>query len=208
LFYLRKQATNQNQMNRFSAIVTMMLAIAPALYFSQDFRDGDIIFIKNKEIKGKTALPNGKSKFNYVGIVFVENGEPMVYHSTEPLSKCRIADFITMSENKVFERKYLGAEEMLTNEVVESMHKYALSKLGQSYDNSLKLNNGSFYNAEFVWEIYQSATGISLCIPREVKDYKIENPAITEFLTDAYGEAIMTEKIVAIGDLYQSQFLD
>ncbi|MES2680303.1 MAG: YiiX/YebB-like N1pC/P60 family cysteine hydrolase [Bacteroidota bacterium] len=189
-------------------LICFLLAGAQCTFFAQNFRDGDIIFIRNKDIKGKSPVPNGKSKFNYVGIIFIENNVPMVYHSMQPLSKCTVEDFVNLSENKVFERKYLGEEELLTNEIVESMHKYAASKVGTSYDNSLKLNNGSFYNAEFVWEIYQVATGIALCIPREIRDYKAENAVTSEFLTDAYGDAILSEKIVSIGDLYQSQFLD
>jgi hypothetical protein len=189
-------------------LTCFLLTFAHHTFFAQDFRNGDIIFINHKHTKGKSPVPNGKSKFNYVGIVFIENNVPMVYHSMQPLSKCSVEEFVSLSENKAFERKYLGEEELLTNEIIESMHKYALSKLGSSYDNSLKLNNGSLYNAEFVWEIYQVATGIALCIPREIRDYKSENAATSEFLTDAYGETILSEKIVAIGDLYQSQFLD
>jgi hypothetical protein len=47
--------------------------------FAQLYRDGDIIFIKNKAIKGKTLLPNGKSKFNFAGIIFIEKEGPTVY---------------------------------------------------------------------------------------------------------------------------------
>ena len=88
------------------------------------------------------------------------------------------------------------------------MHTFAKAKLGSTYANQLNLNNENLYNPEFVWKIYKSALGLPLSAPEEVKECEIENSVITEFLTDAYGEAILNEKIVAVGDIFQSQFLE
>lgn len=178
-------------------------------YLAQsNFQDGDVIFIKNKETKGKSLLPNGKSKFNYVGIIFMENNVPVVYHSKEPLSKCSFDEFMKMADNKEYDIKQLAEKDLMTADAIRTMHNLAIAKLGTAFDNSLKLNNEVFYNAEFVWKIYQAGTGVPLCIPREIKEYKVDNPMAIEFLTEAYGEAILNEKIVTVGDLYQSQFLE
>lgn len=170
--------------------------------------DGDIVFIKNKETKGKSLLPNGKSKFNYVGVVFIENSVPYVYHASAPFSKTPLPDFIKLSENNDVGIKHLSEEELLTADVIQTMKNFAIAKVGSAYDNQLSLNNSELYNAEFVWKLYQTALGLPLCIPREIKEFNGENPQITEFLTDAYGEKILNEKIVTVGDIYQSQFLD
>lgn len=170
--------------------------------------DGDIIFIKNVETKGKNLVPNGKSKFNYVGIVFLENAVPYVYHAKEPFSKTLLTDFVKLSEKSEFGIKHLAEEELLTPEVIQIMKNFAIAKIGSSYDNQLNLNNNTLYNSEFVWKTYQTALGLPLCIPREIKEYKVDNPATIEFLTDAYGETILNEKVVTVGDIYQSQFLE
>jgi len=172
------------------------------------FMDGDIIFIKNTETKGKSLLPNGKSKFNYVGVVFLENTVPYVYHSMEPFSKTLLTDFVKLSEKSEFGIKHLTEEEALTAEVIQTMKNFSDAKVGTVYDNQLSLNNDEFYNAEFVWKLYKAALGLPLCIPREIKEYKMENPSALEFLTDAYGDKILNEKIVTVGDIYQSQFLE
>lgn len=178
--------------------------------FSQqsDLKNGDIIFIKNKEIKGKTLLPVGKSKFNYVGIVFIDKDGPMVYHAMEPVTKCTVDNFLLLSDGRDVVVKHLAEEELLTDEVVKTMRNFAEAKVGTAYDNSLKLSNDEMYNAEFIWKVYQAGIGVPLCIPREIKDYKIESQAAIEFLTDAYGSEILNEKIVAVGDIFQSQFLE
>lgn len=182
--------------------------LLPTSLYSQSFHNGDVVFIKNKFSKGKSVLPNGKSKFNYVGILFIENKVPVVYHATEPLSKCTFSEFIDLSEEKEFKIKYLSEEELLNNAAVEKMHNFALAKLGSAYDNALSLDNDKLYNAEFVWKIYEEATGLALCIPRPIKDFKADNSAAIDFLTEAYGSDILEQKIISVGDLFQSQFLD
>lgn len=182
--------------------------ISTPVFSQNDLKDGDIIFIKHKDAKGKTLLPTGKSKFNYVGIVFTEQSAPMVYHATEPLTRSSLDDFMKLSDGKDAIVKHLAEEELLTREVVQTMHSFAVARVGSSYDNSLSLTNDAMYNAEFIWKIYQAGIGVPLCIPREIKDYKVESPAAIEFLKEAYGAEILTEKIISVGDLFQSQFLE
>lgn len=200
---------SQTMITNFKALVSA-LAVSLTLFgvAQTGFMDGDIIFIKNTEIKGKSLLPNGKSKFNYVGVVFLENAVPYVYHSMEPFSKTLLTDFVKLSEKSEFGIKHLTEEEALTAEVIQTMKNFSAAKVGSVYDNQLSLNNEEFYNAEFVWKLYKAALGLPLCIPREIKEYKMENPSALEFLTDAYGEKILNEKIVTVGDIYQSQFLE
>jgi hypothetical protein len=177
-------------------------------FYSQTYKNADIVFIKNKETKGKSLIPNGKGKFNYVGIIFIENNVPMVYHSSQPLSKSTLDDFLKLSSDGDFSVKRLIESELLSSDIITAMHTFAKAKLGSTYDNQLNLNNENLYNPEFVWKIYKSALGLPLSAPKEVKEYKVDNPVITEFLTDAYGETILNEKIVAVGDIFQSQFLE
>lgn len=192
-------------------ITTPLLSLAflasSIVYGQSDLKDGDIIFIRNKETRGKSLLPNGKSKFNYLGVIFLESGKPYVYHAAEPFSKTPLDDFMKLAEGDITV-KHLSEEELLTQDVIGSMKSYAMAKVGTAYDNQINLNNNMLYNAEFAWKLYQTTLGLPLCIPREIKEYKVDNPATIEFLTDAYGPSVMNEKIVTVGDIYQSQFLE
>ncbi len=169
-------------------------------------KDGDIIFIKTN--KANSFLPNGNSKFNYAGVIFIENDVPMVYFATEPLKKCSVEDFKKMSIGGEFNIKRLIEQEELTKDVINKMHTWANGKLGLHYDNQIKLNNDELYNAEFVWKVYKSCMGLPLSEPKELKEYKIEDANTKEFLIDAFGPKIFDEKMVAIGDIYRSTFLE
>ncbi|MDO9001522.1 MAG: YiiX/YebB-like N1pC/P60 family cysteine hydrolase [Bacteroidota bacterium] len=169
-------------------------------------KDGDIIFIKTD--KANSLLPNGNSKFNYAGVIFLEDEVPMVYYATEPLKKINIDEFKKMSLGGDFIIKRLIEQEVLTKDVIDRMRGWAKAKLGVHYDNKIKLNNDELYNAEFVWKIYKSCLGLPLSEPKEIKEYKIEDANAKEFLIDAFGEKVFEEKIVAIGDLYRSTFLE
>lgn len=189
-------------------IITLFSALfSPAVCLSQNLMDGDIIFIKNKNTKGKELLPSGKGKFNYLGVIFHDGSVPYVYHAAEPFAKTPLEEFLKMAEGDA-KTKHLSEEEALTKDVLLAMKNYALAKVGSPYDNQLNLNNDALYNAEFAWKLYQVAMGLPLCIPRELKEYKADNPTVIEFLTEAYGPQIMSEKIVTVGDIYQSQFLE
>jgi hypothetical protein len=192
-------------MRHLKLILILILVLATSFIFSQKFQNGDVIFIKNKKI-GASLIPNGKTKFNYVGVVFIENGVPMVYHATEPVSSTGIEDFVNLSENKEFKIRRLYERELLNNDVVATMRSFARAKLQMHYDNKLTLNNDELYNAEFVYKMYQQCLGIPLTKPKTLDNYKSEVSSL-EFLKEAYGDAILTEKLVVIGDIYNSEFM-
>lgn len=196
------------------AILSAILVLAlVGVSFSQEengklklIGNGDVIFIKNKKTNGNSLLPNGKTNFNYVGVVFVEDGVKMVYHATEPVSKCRLDEFIAMSEGNDYKIKRLYDASVLTDDVIKTMHTFAKAKLGNHYDNKLNLNNEDLYNAEFVYKMYQSGLGIMLVQPKPLSEYKTDSGSL-EFLKEAYGNEILTEKMIVIGDIYNSKYM-
>jgi hypothetical protein len=151
-------------------------------------------------------LPNGKTNFNYVGVIFTEDGVKMVYHATEPVSKCSLNEFIAMSEGNDYKIKRVNDAEALTEDVIKTMHTFAKAKLGNHYDNKLNLNNEDLYNAEFVYKMYQSSLGIMLVQPKPLSEYKTDSNSL-EFLKEAYGNEILAEKMVVIGDIYNSKYM-
>ena len=109
-------------------------------------KNGDIIFIKTN--KANSFLPNGNSKFNYAGVIFLESDVPMVYYATEPLKKCNLEEFKKLSIGGEFMIKRLIEQEVLTEEVILRMSGWANAKLGIHYDNKINLNNDKIKNLE------------------------------------------------------------
>ncbi|MGE0567465.1 MAG: YiiX/YebB-like N1pC/P60 family cysteine hydrolase [Bacteroidia bacterium] len=171
------------------------------------YKDADVIFIKNKKLAGNNLLPNGKTKFDYVGIVFIEDGKPVIYHATEPVSKSSLEDFMSLSEDGHFKVKRLFDKTLLTEQAIQTMHTFAKAKLNSHYDSRLTLTSDEVYNAEFIYKIYQSSIGLALASPKTFADYK-NDPLSIEFLKEAYGENIMNEKLIVVGDIYHSEFME
>lgn len=188
------------------AVVAISFAQTVDAPLETQIKDGDIVFIKTN--KANSFLPNGNSKYNFAGVVFIEADVPMVYYATEPLKKCSVEDFKKMSIGGEFMIKRLIEQEVLTADVITKMHNWASAKLGLHYDNKINLNNDELYNAEFVWKVYKSCLGLPLSEPKELKEYKIDDPNAKEFLMDAFGQKIFDEKMIAIGDIYRSTFLE
>lgn len=189
-----------------------LLIFSVSYSFSQEpidttFKDGDVIFIKHKKLMGNSPIPNGKTKFNYVGVVFIESGIPMVYHATEPVSSCNIDEFINMSDGKDYKIRRLYEQNLLNKDVVATMRSFAKAKLATHYDNKLTLNNDELYNAEFVYKMYQSCLGIPLVKPKALSELK-NDPVSLDFLKEAYGDNIVNEKMIVIGDIYHSEFME
>lgn len=189
------------------AFSTMLGFIKAQSIFSDSvYKNGDVIFIKNKKILGNTLIPNGKTKFNYVGVLFYENGKPMIYHATEPVSKCSFADYLALSDGE-FKVRRLMEQELMTKDVINTMHTFAKAKLNSHYDGKLSLKSDELYNAEFVYKMYQSALGIKLSEPKPLNELKNE-PTTLDFLKEAYGNSILDEKMVVIGDIYNSLYME
>lgn len=187
-------------------ILTLALTIATAFAYCQEYQNGDLIFIKNKK-SGSSPIPNGKTKFNYVGVIFIENGKPMVYHATEPVSESSLNDFIdNLAEGREYKIRRLYEKELLNADAVATMRTFAKAKLQNHYDSKLTLNNDELYNAEFVYKMYQQCLGIPLTKPKTIESYN-PDPTSLEFLKEAYGNTILTEKMVVIGDIYNSEFM-
>ncbi len=170
------------------------------------YKNGDVIFIKNKKIQGGSLIPNGKTKYNYVGVLFYENGKPMIYHAMEPVSKCSVEEFMGMGDGDYKVRRFME-QELLTVDVINTMHTFAKAKLNSHYDGKLSLKSDELYNAEFVYKMYQSALGIKLSEPKPLNELKNE-PATLDFLKEAYGNSILDEKMVVIGDIYNSLYME
>lgn len=200
-------------MKKLKGIYLIIALVATNYFHAQNllsdstFKDGDVIFIKNKKLIGSNLIPNGKTSFNYVGVVLIENGEPIVYHATEPVSSCSINDFLNLSEGRSYKIRRMYEQELLTKDVVATMRSFAKAKLQTHYDNKLTLNNDEFYNAEFVFKMYQACLGIPLTKPKPITAYKPDAVAL-DFLKESYGAGILTEKLVIIGDIYNSEFLE
>ncbi|MCE3225757.1 MAG: uncharacterized protein K0S32_308 [Bacteroidetes bacterium] len=190
-------------MKIFKFILGLLIVLLATGAFAQEeinennCLNGDVVFIKKSGFHNQHGTDE-KSKYNFAGIIFWENGYPIVYFSDEPLKKCALSDFIKSSEGKKYDIKRLIDPALLTNETINTMQVFATAKLGSAYDAKEALNNEEFYNAEFVWTIYKTCLGVYLCEPKENGTASADKKFIGHGLAN---------KHVSVRDIYRSEIL-
>jgi hypothetical protein len=170
-------------------------------------KDGDLVFITTASIPVNSLIPQGRTHFNCMGIVFLENGTPMVYYAAEPLRKCSFDDFIKLSTHGKYDIKRLSDTELLSEDVINTMRIYASVKIGLPYDDKLNWQNEAMYNSEFIWKLFKSCVGLPLCKLKEVKQLRANQSDKVANLVEKLGTQVMDEKFVIIGDIYKSDAL-
>ena len=175
----------------------------------QVLRDGDIIFIVNPSGQGKSIQLATKSKYTHVGIFFIENGVPVVYHAVEPVSRNTLREFISMSADGNYVVRRLKDQSMLTAGVVKKMREQAVSRLGTHYDYAFDWDDEKLYCSEFVWKLYSNTLSISVGSPRALREFDLSHPAVKAALRERYGdETPLGEQMISPGDMFNSSLLE
>ncbi len=174
---------------------------------SQVLHDGDVVFITLPTQPSNVVMPLGKTNYNCMGVIFIENDKPVVYYTSSSLQKCDLAHFLKQSENGRYTIKRVSDTSLLSDEVVATMRVYASVKLGMPYDTKVSWQDEALYNTEFVWKLYKSCVGLPLCQPKAMKQLKTRQATLVEAMVQQMGEQVLNEKIVIIGDIYKSDAL-
>ncbi len=190
-------------MKQFTFILSFVFLLLSNILFSQgevnenNWQNGDIVFIKYPKMNS-IATTSDKEKFNCMGIIFIENGHPMVYFAAnEPLKKISFHEFIELSVEKKYSVKWLNETGVMNDEAVKTMRSYSTAKLGTAYDTKESLNSEELYNAEFIWKIYKTCIGTYLCEAKEIganankksSSKTLENKYVTEH--DIYNSELL-----------------
>lgn len=175
----------------------------------EPLKNGDLIFIENPGGQGKAIQLATGSKYTHVGIVFIENGTPMVYHAVEPVSRNTVKEFVSMSANGKYEIRRLKDQSSLSPELVSRMQKEARSKLGIHYDMGFSWDDEQLYCSEFVWKLYAHALRIHLGEPRPLKTFDLSDPRVMSIMEQRYnGKIPLEEQMISPGDMFDSGLLE
>lgn len=120
-------------------LLTILLLIIGSLSAQTDYKNGDIIFRKDKTF----------GKWNSIGIIFIEESVPMVYYSDGIVSRTTLCKYI---KGKKFQTKRVDEEGFVTEESAENMNIFAKVKLDLAYPS-----------VSFIWDIYRQELGVPLC---------------------------------------------
>jgi hypothetical protein len=174
-----------------------------------DLRDGDLVFIVNNRGQGRAIQLATHSKFTHVGIVFIENGQPMVYHAIEPVSKNTLLEFISASSDKTYEVRRLKGAHLISDSVITMMRKDAIGQLGKHYDLEFNWDDEELYCSEFVWKLYKRNLGVEIGELKPLRSFDLTHPLVKSILSERYDDEIpLDEKMISPGDMYESSLLE
>jgi hypothetical protein len=172
-------------------------------------KNGDLVFIVNPSGQGKAIQLATKSKYTHVGIVFIENGTPLVYHAVEPVSVSTLDEFAALSSDGNVVVKSLKNQALLNKAKVNDMLKEAKGALGKHYDVFFSWSDNELYCSEFVWKLYMRNLNLAIGKLRSLKEFDLSAPQVKEIMKHRYGNNIpYNENMISPGDMFDSELLE
>ena len=171
-------------------------------------RSGDIIFQNLPSAQSKAIQLATHSQYSHVGIIFIQNGKPVVYEAVQPVRVTPLDEWIERGKDGRFIIKRLRAPERLADSTIANMLQVGRHQIGKDYDIYFGWSDDLWYCSEFVWKIYQRGAGIELCDLRHLKDFDLTSTTVKETMKRRYGDTIpYDERVVAPSDIFDSDKL-
>ncbi len=175
-----------------------------------NLKTGDILFVESASGQGKAIQLATKSKWTHVGVVFIEDGKPMVYHAVNPVMKSPLEEFLGFSSNHKYVAKRIKSSVKKLNDSLNTvMKKEAISLLGKPYDIYFNWSDDEIYCTEYVWKLYNHAYKVEVGKLRPLKEFDLSSPVVKEIMKKRYGSSIpLDEKMISPGDMFDSEILE
>jgi hypothetical protein len=173
-------------------------------------RNGDLIFQTSLSRQSEAIQLATHSPLSHMGIVFVENGQAMVFEAVGPVKATPLEDWISMGDEERYSVKRLkNAESVLTPETLQKMKKIGEAKFkGRPYDKFFAWSDDRIYCSELAWKIYQEGAGVEIGALQRLGDLDLSAPLVQELMKERYGNAIpWDETVISPAAMFASEEL-
>ncbi len=172
-------------------------------------RDGDIVFQSSSGPEATAIQRATKSPLTHCGVLFKEGNDWYVYEAVQPVKKTLLKDFAKNGDgDKYVVRRLKDADNVLTDKVLDKMHKYLKQNVGKDYDLKFEWSDDRMYCSELVWKAYRDATGLKVGKLKKMGDYDLSDPDVKKALEDRYGKNLpLSEPTIAPGAIFDSKLL-
>jgi uncharacterized protein YycO len=185
--------------NLLSIFIMLLLT---QLVFSQNFKNGDIIFHTSKSSQSKMVQVVTNSKLTHCGIIFYRNGKPFVFEAVQPVKITPLQKWINRGVNG----KYIVSrvKTPLTKSELNEMYNYSKSQLGKNYDIKFEWSDKNMYCSELVYKVFVAGDRF-IGQAKKFSDYNLNNKIVKDAIKRRYGNTInMNEMVITPVDLYKS----
>jgi hypothetical protein len=170
-------------------------------------QDGDIIFQTSRSSQSEAIQLATDSPFSHVGIITIQDGEPMVYEAISTVKATPLADWIRRGEGGKY--RLMRLKQPLTQEQVQAMNVVGRLHQRKRYDLRFDWSDQKMYCSELVWKMYKAGAGIELAGLRPMDSYKLGDPKVRGLIQARWGDDVnWKEPMVAPSDLANSPLLE
>lgn len=175
-------------------IFYLFLIVFPLSAFSQQYRDGDIIFQSSPSRQSAAIEEATQSPYSHCGIIFYENNVAYVYEAVQPVGKRRLDEWIESGVNGEFVVKRLKDSLLLTENGIKALKTFAFQQFGKNYDGKFNWSDKEMYCSELVYKSYWNACHIKLANPKALREFNIDGPIVRKIMKERYGNDIPYEE--------------
>jgi hypothetical protein len=178
-----------------------------SLALATPVQDGDIIFQTSRSSQSEAIQLATDSPFSHVGIITIQDGEPMVYEAISTVKATPLADWIRRGEGGKY--RLMRLKQPLTQEQVQAMNVVGRLHQRKRYDLRFDWSDQKMYCSELVWKMYKAGAGIELAGLRPMDSYKLGDPKVRVLIQARWGDDVnWKEPMVAPSDLANSPLLE
>ena len=178
-------------------LVIAIVAASNACAAEYEPRDGDIIFHTSRSSQSLAIQKATHSPFSHMGIVYVKNGEPLVYEAVEPVKLTPLARWIARGEGGRFVVKRLAnADQLLTSDALIEMFNIGKTFEGKHYDLYFEWSDDRMYCSELVWKVFNRSLGIAVGELQTLSEFDLSDPLVAAKVNERWGGLPPGDEIV------------
>ena len=144
-----------------------------------------------------------------MGIVYVENGQGVVFEAVEPVKSTPLKEWVARGENGHYVVKRLAqVDELLTSKTLKSMRKVGEKFAGKPYDIYFQWSNERIYCSELVWKVFQESVGVEIGELQTLGTFDLSDPEVEKLMFDRFGgPAPDGEPVISPAAMFDSDLL-
>jgi hypothetical protein len=178
-----------------SAALAILAGCAPGAGYEP--RSGDIVFQTSRSAQSLAIQLATDSPYSHMGIVYVRDGEALVFEAVQPVKLTPLRTWIERGERQHFVAKRLrDAESRLTAEVLLRMQAAGEQLVGKDYDLYFEWSDERIYCSELVWKVFERGAGIELGRQQTIADFDLSHPTVQAKVRERYGDDVPLEELV------------
>ena len=184
-------------MKRVTVLAVALMLGACAQDQGYEPRNGDIVFQTSRSSQSLAIQLATQSPYSHMGIVYVRDGEPLVFEAVQPVKLTPLRAWIERGEREHFVAKRLrDADSLLTPEVLRSMAAVGEQLAGKDYDLYFEWSDDRIYCSELVWKVFERGAGIRIGEQQTIADFDLSHPAVAAKVKERYGDRIPLDEVV------------